>query len=119
MAIFAMISCSTTAAFEEPKTERNEDGFVIEMQNPQTLLDILQRLPGVYTNGNRGANAVTVRGGIPLFVLDGIRLGRGFTAVDGVVNVADISSVELLTSPTETAFYGREGGNGVIIIRTN
>ncbi|MCB0648664.1 MAG: Plug domain-containing protein [Saprospiraceae bacterium] len=116
----SVYSCSTTSpVVDTDRPGQFDDDYVIEMQNPQTLLEIFQRLPGVVVSNNGGYAAVTVRGGVPLFVVDNVRVGRGYNAVVGVVNAAEISSVELLTNPSETVLYGREGGNGVIIIRTN
>lgn len=111
-------SCSSTAA---PRTaeagEKNQygDKRVMVIDNPQTLTDFLIRVPGVYADGN----VVSVRGGgPPLYVVDGVWLGHNYYNVASSINVNDIASVEVLKSPSELALYGREGGNGVILINT-
>lgn len=87
------------------------------------LSDYLRRVPGVTVMGN-GPNArVTIRGvntflgsTSPLFVLDGVKVGRSFQAVYSSVNMHDVSSIEVLKGPDASA-YGVEGGNGVVLIK--
>lgn len=118
--ILLAISCSVPQAMEKDTDDVDlRSGTVIEMQQAHSLLEVLQRLPGVFVDQSRGYSTVTVRGGVPLFVVDGVRVGRGYPSVAGLVTGPEILSVELLTSPSETVMYGREGGNGVILIRTH
>lgn len=65
--------------------------------------------------------------GQPLYVIDGIPVGRQtFTAKDGVdfgnilsqINPEDIENVTILKGGSAGALYGSEGGNGVIMITT-
>ena len=61
---------------------------------------------------------VLIRGRLPLFVVDGVSVGFSYQQVEHLVNVNDIASVEVLKGPSDTALYGRQGANGVIVIRT-
>ncbi len=61
---------------------------------------------------------VTIRGRIPLYVVDGIPIGHSYFEANNAVSVFDIDYVEVLKDPTETAIYGRRGSNGVIVINT-
>ncbi|RZL50928.1 MAG: TonB-dependent receptor [Pedobacter sp.] len=51
-----------------------------------------------------------------IIVLDGMNMGNDFTLDD--INVVDIESVEVLKPGGNTAIYGSQGGNGVIVITT-
>lgn len=69
---------------------------------------------------------VTVRNGMPYLtrgnetpmsiVLDGINIGDGFNLND--VTVQDIETIEVLKSIGNTAIYGQNGVNGVLVITT-
>lgn len=97
----------------KPSVLEQQDTIFIE--NALTLADYLQRAPGVMANGNN----ISIRGGgPPLFIIDGVWLGHSYAAAANMVNINDIASVEVLKSASETALYGRSGGNGVIIIHT-
>jgi TonB-linked SusC/RagA family outer membrane protein len=67
------------------------------------------------------------RKGQPLYVIDGIPVGRQtFTAKDGVdfgnilsqLNPEDIENITILKAGSAGALYGSEGGNGVVMITT-
>ncbi|NBC07017.1 MAG: TonB-dependent receptor plug domain-containing protein [Bacteroidetes bacterium] len=90
-------------------------GDTTYIENPRTLADILVREPGVsFVNGR-----LTIRGQTyPLFVVDGTPIGRGYANAASAVSVEDIRSVEVLKGASETAIYGRQGANGVILITT-
>lgn len=79
----------------------------------------------------RGINSI--RGGSPLFVVDGIPLdnantsaGVGIPNVGGsnaknplnFLNPSDIKSMQVLKDASATAIYGSRGANGVVIIET-
>jgi TonB-dependent starch-binding outer membrane protein SusC len=85
------------------------------------------RLSGVVvTRTADGGYSVRVRGGAssfmaneePLYVIDGVPFqvqdGRGLS----FLNPADVSRIDLLKNPSETAIYGVRGANGVIVITT-
>jgi TonB-linked SusC/RagA family outer membrane protein len=78
------------------------------------------------TDANQGGANVSIKGQ-PLYVIDGIPVGRQtFTDKNGVdfgnilsqLNPEDIESVTVLKGGSAGALYGSEGGNGVIMITT-
>ena len=111
---------STGVARDDTGTEPTEqrDPGTRTMSNPTSLADILIRIPGVFVDERGLGTRVSVRGGAPLYVVDGVRLGHSYQSAAMAVNVNDIAEVEVLKSPTETMQYGRAGANGVILIRT-
>jgi TonB-linked SusC/RagA family outer membrane protein len=73
------------------------------------------------------SNANVSLSGQPLYVIDGIVVGRqGVTSKDGVdfgnilsqINPEDIESISVLKGGSAGALYGAEGGNGVVMITT-
>lgn len=97
--------------------------------NPSlSLADYLKRVPGVQVSQNGasgGGIAVLVRGNNtlggqrePLFIINGVNVGFGYENAEPLVAVSDIASVQVLKAGQETANYGMQGSNGVIIIKT-
>jgi len=95
--------------------------------NPSlSLADYLKRVPGVQVQQRGTAGTiVTVRGNNtlseqrePLFVINGVNVGFGYENAEPLVAVTDIESVQVLKAGQETAAYGMQGSNGVIIIKT-
>lgn len=102
---------------------------VTPTNNPSlSLADYLKRLPGVQVQENggaRGGTTVMIRGNNtmsdqrePLFIVNGVNVGFGYENVEPLVAVTDIVNVQVLKAGQETAAYGMQGSNGVIIIRT-
>ncbi len=87
--------------------------YVIE--NPLSLNDFIRRA-GVNIDWDTGVPVI--RGGYPLYVIDGMRVGHNYYEVVRMVNVQDVESVEIIRSAAQGLIYGRDVGNGVIIIRT-
>jgi TonB-linked SusC/RagA family outer membrane protein len=95
-------------------------------RNPTTVGQGLQgAAAGVLVTRNSGdpTGSVTIRvrgvatinnSADPLFVVDGIRVGR---SID-FLNPNDVESLEVLKDASATAIYGSEGANGVIMITT-
>lgn len=86
------------------------------------LTDYLKRIPGVQVSGSGSNASITVRGvstfrgsSSPLFVLNGVRLGRNYQTVYGQVNMHDVSNVEVLKG-ADASTYGVDGGAGVVVI---
>lgn len=118
-----LTSCSTSGRLpnvdDNAKTEdKFKDDTVIAISEPQSLADFLVHAPGVYVDQGFGGTVATIRGRIPLYVVDGIPIGNSYMEANNVVSVHDIDYVEVLKDPTETALYGRRGSNGVIVINT-
>ena len=90
-----------------------------------SLADILRQQPGVIVMG-AGANVkIQIRGDNsmmldtrPLFVYDGVRMGRDYAQVNNAVDRATIKSIRVLSGLSETNFYGEDGRNGVIVIKS-
>lgn len=60
----------------------------------------------------RGIGSINANG--PLYVVDGVPLQGNINTI----NPNDVSSVQVLKDPSQTALYGVRGANGVIIINT-
>lgn len=108
----------------EPSAVSNPNTF--SPDNPaMSLADYLKRVPGVHVSQNNGTTMVLVRGintldgqREPLFIVNGANVGFGYEKVEPLVAITDIESVRVLKSGQETAAYGMQGTNGVILIRT-
>lgn len=111
-------ACAATKEAQVDEDNQTRDENVTYVENPTSLAEILMRVPGIYVDDRYNPPQVTIRGGVPLFVVDGVKVGRSYAAASHAVNVSDIRSVEVLKSPSETVIYGREASNGVILIRT-
>jgi TonB-linked SusC/RagA family outer membrane protein len=62
------------------------------------------RIRGFGSNGNNDV----------LYVIDGVQMRGG----SNLVNPNDIETITILKDPSNTALYGAQGGNGVIVITT-
>lgn len=113
-------ACSVSQSAGNKGKGNSYDHSLVIFAEPETysLANLLRQLPGVIVNESMRSTSVYVRGGRPLFVLDGVRLGRNFTDVTDLVNVRDITAIELLRDPGESVIYGPDAQNGVIIIHT-
>ncbi len=91
-----------------------------------TLEDMINgRFAGVRaTRGRNGQISIRIRGttslmgsGEPLYVIDGMPLYAGASAVSAL-NPRDILRIDILKDAGATAIYGSRGANGVVIITT-
>lgn len=118
--LLAWSGCSSshhaTSSTNSPRIRSGDQ--VIMVAYPTSLANILLRAPGVVVNDAGLNTTVTIRGGTPLFVLNGVRLGRSYAAAANAVDVNSITAVEVLTEPGETMIYGRDTQFGVIVIHT-
>jgi outer membrane receptor protein involved in Fe transport len=106
--------CATGKSGQGVQTGGHGDQeYVIE--NPLSLNDFIRRA-GVNVDWDTGVPVI--RGGYPLYVIDGMRVGHNYYEVARMVNVQDVASVEIIKSAAEGLIYGRDVANGVIIIRT-
>lgn len=111
---WALLSCSS-ASQPAQGNRTSPRGDTTYVDNPQTLADVLIREPGVGFQSGQ----ITVRGqSYPLFIVDGVPVGRTYGDAVSTVSIEDVRSVEVLKSASETAIYGRRGANGVILINT-
>ena len=90
-----------------------------------SLADILRQQVGVIVTGTgqvaqvqiRGMNSITLDTR-PLYVYDGIELGRDYTKANNTIDRNTIGSIRVLSSLSEVNFYGERGRNGVIVIKS-
>lgn len=122
--VLLAIACAPSGQVSGPVAVSNQ---VTPTTSNLSLADYLKRIPGVQVTqaGNTGEAMVFVRGNNtmtgqrePLFVIDGVNVGSGYNNAAPLVDVNDISTVQVLKAGNETASYGLQGNNGVIIIKT-
>lgn len=128
--LLTMLGCassgSTGGRDADAEATRYEGNTTVQVDNPSiTLADYLRRVPGIQVQGNGPGAQVLIRGtetligsNDPLFVINGVKVGRDFARVSSLVSMADVQSIEVLKGIDASAYYGIEGGNGVIIIHT-
>ncbi|HKG91939.1 MAG TPA: TonB-dependent receptor plug domain-containing protein [Gemmatimonadaceae bacterium] len=83
------------------------------------------RFPGVVVSESaQGGITIRIRGissfyasNEPLYVVDGTPISPG-AGGSLALNAHDISTIEVLKDPSQTALYGMRGSNGVIVITT-
>lgn len=147
IALFGLTTCTTTrlAEGEQPSNveavdigygavnEHHLTGSVATVHSkdmqaiqPQTLTEMLARLPGVRVielHGGgisvriRGSTSSFLGGEEPLFILDGMPISSGDGEIRGI-NPNAIESITVLKDAGATAIYGSRGANGVILIKT-
>jgi TonB-dependent SusC/RagA subfamily outer membrane receptor len=116
---------SSNNAAKGPQTTANQ---ITPTNSNLSLADYLKRIPGVQVmegGAGGGSTRITVRGANsfgdnqePLFVINGVNAGNGYESAASLVDINDIASVQVLKSGQETAPYGLQGTNGVIVIKT-
>lgn len=99
----------------------NDSNAVRVDNNNLELEDYLRQLPGVRFSGQgnvlvRGVNSIQ-GDNRPLFVVDGVNVGRDYIGVRNIVEVENINYIRVLKG-AEASIYGIQGGNGVIEITT-
>jgi len=117
--VYAGCATSSSVTHERP-------GSSVNIHNPNLGLDeYLNRLSGVRVYGTGQYARIQIRGGssfelphTPLFVLDGIRLGRDFSSVYRMVDMNKVNSVRVLNTSRATFLYGHDGYAGAIEIIT-
>jgi len=122
--IILVFACAPSQQMSGPVGASNQ---IAPTTSNLSLADYLKRIPGVQVTqaGNTGEAMVLVRGNNtmggqrePLFVINGVNVGYGYNNAAPLVDVNDISSVQVLKAGNETASYGLQGSNGVIVIKT-
>lgn len=119
------VQVNRVRANKADKNSRNLNGpgnadQVISAEDLSTCTTLEQCLAGrlvgvIFRNGvPYSTRSVGLNGGSPMqIVLDGMYIEAEQI---NMINVADISSIEVLRSAGNTAIYGMYGGNGVIVI---
>ena len=115
-----LFGCIAPIGVQHSKDSNFETGnhTVIVVQNPISLADILVQVPGVVVTRNFDQVSISIRGGTPLYVIDGLRIGHSYNEALELVNVFDIEYVEVIKGASESAIYGPGSGHGVIRIVT-
>lgn len=124
---FGLISCS---AFNKSSSgtnfsEKKKSYFLHNSSGPtgQVLANYIRTLPRLDVRGSSGnyevinnARATLTGDKRPLFVVDGVRVGRNFNLVTNIIQLQRVSSIRFLTLSEATFKYGGDGNNGVIEI---
>lgn len=121
--LLVSFGCGSTKHTKTTTQISNQEHQEEEFDAAVSLADHLSRLPGVRVIG-RGRDAQVVINGIssfngsnePLFVVNGKEMPGGLKTVSQLISVADIKSINVLKTISETGFYGVRGANGVIEI---
>lgn len=117
-----MISCGSS----KPGTAGDDKNLEATLDDKNAsvlpLVTRIQKLPGVTLRGGvpvfiKNASSTSGRPPLPLYVVDGQVIGNSFRSVESIVQPVDVASIKALTG-TDAAFYGTQGGNGVILITT-
>lgn len=124
---FTLHGCAGAGATSDNSSSRS--GSEVYIDNPNISLDLyIRKLSGVRVTGSGSSARIIVRGAdsstfqsdpSPLFVLDGVRIGRDFSQVFRMVSTHNVNSLKLIRSNRATVQYGHEGSSGVIEIVTN
>ncbi|MEZ5041245.1 MAG: TonB-dependent receptor plug domain-containing protein [Saprospiraceae bacterium] len=117
MAGLAVASCGTTG-----KTSQLGD---VNDKASQSLADVLRKNSTLQITGSGDNIKISVRGAgsfslntEPLYVVDGVPMGNSYARANNAVNPAQIVSIRVLKSQSETTIYGEDGNHGVILIKT-
>jgi len=127
IATFIISACSSTknstASTEKTKTGKAKTGR--DYSSYTNLADILRQEVGVIVTGSGNTAIVQIRGlnsisldTRPLYVYDGVELGRDYIRANATINLADIRSIRIIRDLNQLTFYGERGRNGVIYIRS-
>lgn len=107
---------TTTASTTEPTGSK--------YANYVTLAEALKSMGGVQVSTNGGETRILVRNvnsilgeNRPLFVVNGIQRGRGYSVVSDI-DPKTISSISVKSGLTATNRWGEQGNAGVILIKT-
>ncbi len=117
--VLVFFSCSKS--IQRPSSDVSDN-----LEPVRTLLDHIQSQAGVIVNGDGVTASIYIRGigqsfvsnSSPLYVLNGVVMGKEFSSVYYDVRPVDIKSVRVLKEPSELSSYGIRGANGVILIKT-
>lgn len=116
-----IMSCGSIKPKENANiTDSSEIKFNQDEVAPHDWGSVLRKVPGLKVTGSypnlsiimRGAKSVS-RTSEPLYVLDGVPLGRNFSELASNADPSSVKKVRVLKGP-EAAKYGMRGANGVI-----
>jgi TonB-dependent SusC/RagA subfamily outer membrane receptor len=123
-------ACSTAAPANPPGPKAPEpvarSVVNVEHDDGKSVEELFAgRFPGVQVfRTNQGGISIRIRGvnsfygsSEPLYVIDGTPVQSGEQGLL-FLNPADISQIEVLKDAAQTALYGVQGANGVVLITT-
>lgn len=117
-------SCSSTKPFDAYADANSIDRSVIDFGDKEktlSLKDFLIRYPNLYWANNRimlRENSSILSQREPLYILDGVKIGNDYNSAASLIDPNDIKNVQILSNASETSFYGLDGYNGVILIKS-
>lgn len=123
--LISLLGCATSGGSTNFESDNYNNGSVVRVDDPSlSLVDYLRRVPGVRIIGDGPGARIIIRekrtfasNSTPLFVINGRRAGKDFSSVYYLVNMADVTEIEVIKG-TDTSLYGMDGANGVILIST-
>ena len=130
LALYLLLStaCSSVKNVQarQPKTiDPDADSVIVSRDDDSPLAweSLFRRVPGVQVRGQYPDLSLLIRGAKsmqnstePLFVLEGVPLGRNFRDLAQAANPNEIASIKVLKG-TAAGLYGARGANGVIVVR--
>ena len=130
LGVVLVVSITACAPLIEDAGDRERDTVTAEdieaRSGDATIADVLEgRVSGVRVSEMGGNLSITIRGhssiqgdSTPLYIVDGQPISVDHTGTISGVNPRDVERIRVLKSADETAIYGSQGANGVIIIET-
>ena len=124
LSVVLLFSCTASNSSTSTRTNNAAN------ENDQTNVPLdqyLRKIPGLRITGagtsakvqiSSIGNSSLVGSNSPLFVLDGVNVGTSLGQVSNLVQTSNIKTVRVLKTASETSFYGAQGANGVIVIKT-
>ena len=114
-------SCATS---NNSSATESKSSKTAESTDERSMLEIMQKAPGVMVRGTGNDAKVTVRMknfyndevGEPLFLVNGVNYANDFQSVQNSINPENVKSVEVYKTPAELMRYGVSGEHGVINI---
>ncbi len=125
---FSMCSCSATRSVvkNDPQSDESGSNLIsgeLAEGTPQNWDNLFRRVPGVQVRGSYPDLSLLIRGAKtlqgdtePLFVLEGVPLGREFSSLARAANPNDVASIRVLKG-TQASLYGARGANGVVVVK--
>jgi hypothetical protein len=115
-----LVSCSTSKTGTGISSKNTDSSPLITARNLSNHITSLPRLQVRGSGSNvqvYNAAVSTIQGDTrPLFVLDGIQVGRDFSRVLSMLDEHQQLSVDFLKISRATIRYGESGRNGVVMI---
>lgn len=123
--IILFLSCATSSDSNDSNAPEPAIPRTVYSTNEKSMLEIIQKLSGVYVRGTGNNAKVRVMVGNymnapdtePLFLLNGVSFAHDFQSVQNSINPDDVKTIEVYKTPAELGYYGTRGVNGVINIK--